>query len=412
MFYLESHQQWKELMDREMRGESIEAQLEPGYKQSYEAWKMEQKELLPKLSASDRVDYFAKVIQKEVLTQKKQIIETMNVSEDEKKRLLALAQKDQLLLVSTDEGAHFDQVLTLEQAQKMDPLKLRILSQTLTSASIDLEKVIEEQTLLHVVAKFTSAGYEVHEAELENHQVKVEVTEPKKTVSEMEVSSSTTYRVPIVQNDLLPLEIFGSEEQKEVHFSETVLPEQVGEPTQDSNMGLSPEDAVKTLAVQTAFDSQKNTKEAKVKAALATYSAIAGMQIANEQAELDRKTALLQAYESERDPSADKAQEQFEIHTRANHVPMLDVMGAKQKLQAQKEKENKDEEGQEIRKKSRDEKYEKDRQRSLAKQADQLAYQAESKKTAGNKLKWGAAIGGASAAGFTAGLAGLGIWVG
>lgn len=398
MFYIEKHQQWKELIEREMRGESIEGELEPGYKEAYSAFKMENKEKLPKLSSEDRVEHFTKDLQENILTQKKQVIENMAVSEEEKKKLFALAQKDQLLLVSTDEGIHFDQVLTMEQTSKVDPLKLRILSQTLTSTTVDLEKVVEEQTLLHVVNNFKEAGYEIHSAELVDHVVKVEVSKLRKSTNDQEINERITYDVPVNQDAFLPLEIYDTRKGKETHFAETILAEEVGMLEPDSDFRFI--NNMEILDVETSFDSAQKEKEKQ--AILASFSAMAGAGVARNEG-LMNKAEFLEAQEYE--------EKQFARGTGTPRAPMLDVMGAKQQFQAQKEREAKEKEDQVKVKKSRDEKYEKDRKLALAKQAEQMEYQTKNRKKSKSMLRWGSALGATGAAGFTAGLVGLGAWV-
>ena len=403
MFYIEKHQQWKELMDREMRGESIEAELEPGYKQAYEAWKMEMESdgKLQKLSAEERTEFFLKDLQENTLTQKKQVIEKMAVSEEEKKKLFALAQKDQLLLVSTDEGVHFDQVLTMEQVSKVDPLKVRILSQTLTSTTVDLEKVVEEQTLLHVVNNFKEAGYEIHDANLVDHVVKVEVSKLRKSTNDQDINEHITYDVPVNQDAFLPLEIYDTRKGKEAHFAETILAEEVGMLEPDSDFRFA--NNMEILDVETSFDSAQKEKQA----ILASFSAIAGAGMSQNasNSNMVNNAERLEAQEYE--------QRQFgnSRGSASTHVPMLDVMGAKQQFQAEKERETKDKEDQGKVQKSRDEKYEKDRKLALAKQAEQMEYQSKNQKKSKSMLRWGTALGATGAAGFTAGLAGLGVWV-
>lgn len=397
MLYTDHQREWQELFIREIHGENIERDLEPGYKEEYGAWKEKEKENLPKLSAEDRVEHFTEYLQKSLLQKKQEVIEKLDVDEAKEKELLALAQKDQLLLVSKDNGVHFDEVLTKQEAEKVDSLKYRILSSSFISTSTELETVVEEQTLLHVVSNLKGVGYDVDSAELKDHHVVLQVTLPKAQAE----AEHLRYEVAVDQAPLLPLEyqyLSGTEIKR---IPETILAEEVGTPEQEPTLILPTETEVRELTLTGAGSKGETGDETDVKAqvALASFAGIYGAQSAFQASKEARISEVAEAYE----------REQF---TFKKDAPLLNVMASKRKRQNQQVDEQKRAEDDRVRRTSRDKKYEKDRLRALERQAKEEERRTQSAHRGKNRFRMGAILGSAAGTGLMGGIGFLGIWSG
>ncbi|QQR54736.1 hypothetical protein IPG41_06145 [Candidatus Peregrinibacteria bacterium] len=228
MLLTESLNQYKQLLEREMRGEAI--RLEPGYAQYYEVWKESKKESLPKLSAEERVEHFSDDLEEEVNKRIENLIAHKWMRVEKKKELYAEAKRGDLLLVSTDEGKNFNQVLSLKEVQTLDPLKVRLLSSTLISTTNKYEKVKEEQNLLHIAKTLRDNHCLVQRGFIKEGVAHVEIINPRLKSTEVEVdlnSSDSTFDYR-----------FKGKDEKEKHVPETQLPEAFGLASIESSLGL------------------------------------------------------------------------------------------------------------------------------------------------------------------------------
>lgn len=396
MLYTDSQNHFLDLQNRALRGEAVETQLDPGYQEYYEAWINEESTILSKLSTEERVEHFTAYLQKALLKKKQAVVEALPVDEDRKKELRALAQKDQLLLVSTDGGEHFEEVLTADEAKQKNPLDFRILSSTLASATNDLGAVVEEQTLLHVVSNLKGVGYHVDHAELKNHKVVVQVTLPKVQAD----SEPVQYEVDVSGDPLLPLEYACLSGNGAKHFAETALPEELKKMEEKSI--FTPPTPQEWLTVSAHFaesSANGNSRDKRADLALASLAGTLGVRGTQDRRKAEQELALEQAWEREK----------MDQKTR----PItLNVIEAKKIRAEQEQEEVKDKRDNAFKREARTQKYEAKRAKSLAfkKKTDE----AKSSVPQGGanftkKMASAALLGGA---GFTGFIAGLGVWAG
>lgn len=237
--------------------------LEAPYAQAYADFALENQAVLYTWGKEDLTqrftDYLAKKVEKELLV----LIDASPSDEAKKKELLSLAKRQQLLLVSTDEGKTFNQLLTLEEAKAADPLKVQVFSPTLRSTTLDLAEVIGEQTLLHTVStineNFTTingaekAIWSVKNASVEKGVVHVEVSRTARNPEE-EGNLDLVYEVEVDQDPNKPLDYKQIDNDgKEKHVSETQLFDEYGEAKADKSLqGTSQETLTQAVAMQGA----------------------------------------------------------------------------------------------------------------------------------------------------------------
>lgn len=226
MLFTQPQNEFKLLEDRELRGEPVA--LEPGYKEAYQTWVDENKAVLHKLSSEERTISFSDHLEETVLKKQSEWIESKVADPSKKKQLLIQAQRGDLLLVSTDEGKHFDQVLTLEEAHLKNPLTLSVLSSTLRSTTPNFQEVKEEQNMLHIIKKLRDQHFLVERAYVEKHVVHVDAIHPRRGNYEVQV--------PLNQDATLPFEYSFLNQLGVQKVQETQLPEEYGEASQDHSL--------------------------------------------------------------------------------------------------------------------------------------------------------------------------------
>lgn len=263
MLLTESLNQFKVLLEREMRGEKLN--LEVGYAEAYTEWKKTKEEVLPKLSAEERVQLFSDDLAEVVQKKMEQLISKKWVGGEQKQALKLAAQHGDLCLVSEDDGKNFDKALSLEELQKADPLRFRFLSPTLQSVTNKPEQLKEEQNLLHVSKQLRSNHCLVERGYVENHIVHVDVVHPKTDTSEVEVdlrSPSVIWEYVFTKKD-------GAKEK----VPEAQVPEKFGviEPEVPTDL-ITPLNSI--YLVNHAKENQSAQTEAARKAAIASYSTV------------------------------------------------------------------------------------------------------------------------------------------
>ncbi len=218
MLLTDSLNQWKGLLERDMRGEKLELGSDyPGYAEFYEEWK---KKDLHLLSAEERTQLFSDDIADEVQKRMERIFAKKWTSTEKKNELKALAKRGDLCLVSTDEGKHFEQALSLKELSGLDPLKVRFFSPALTSVTSNYERLKEEQNLLHVSKNLRANHCLVERGYVENHKVHVDIVHSRMQASEVHVDLNEASKVWDY--------IFKSKDGSEKRVSETQLPEEFG----------------------------------------------------------------------------------------------------------------------------------------------------------------------------------------
>ncbi len=393
MIYSEKQKEWKDLITREIHGENIETFLEPGYKEEYSKWKEKFKELLPKQSADERVEGFTKHLQDLVSKKTTEVINGMDLSKKRREELLALAKKDQLLLVSKDGGLHFDQILTPQEAEQVDALQHRILSPSFISASNDLSAVVEAQTLIHVVNHLKKLGYNVDRADIKEHQVLVQVTMPKVS-GEME---SLEYRVDIKQEAGLPLEYKYLSGTKMKRVPETVLPENLGALKEDQSLIVPSQSELEQMLMLKSFKGP--SKNGKANMALASFAAIYGARAGGQEA---RKIRAKQSHENAQ-------KESFKFRTDG---ALSNVIASKQAMKTQRLEREKKWNTKSVHEKFQEKHDEKTRIKFFERQRGMDAQRIERRQKNRNKFKIGTLIGSVTGAGLMGGIGFLGIWSG
>jgi len=292
--FLDTQNQFREQMERVVRGESV--QLEPGYAEAYATWSEENKNILYQWSAEDRTQHFSIYLQNKV---EQDLLKLVNTEE-----LKGLAKRGQLLLVSTDGGKTFDKFLTPKEAKTAVPTEYQVLSPTFRSTTTDLNEVLAEQLLLHVVAtlqeNFKSPNgsekelWKVENASLKKGVVHVEVVRNfyQSEIVQDENGMRFAMEVDMDQPATIPLayERINAKGGKK-NIPETQLPEEYGEaqldstlqfPTQknDAGLGLAMGTGFAVLAAQGAaghISVDQRAKEAAAFAGMSMAQPLAGL---------------------------------------------------------------------------------------------------------------------------------------
>lgn len=183
--FLDSQNEWRTQLERRMRGEDV--RFDPGYEERYLAWVKEKESTVNRFSAEESTLSFSDYLEDWVQAELEKLIGEKNLSPEKERELLEQAHRGQLLLVSTDDGAHFDRFLTPEEQKMSSPLNYRILSPSFYWASPDFKTVREAQGLIHVVRKLREQHFLVERAWLEEGEVHVEALHPKHGAYEVRV---------------------------------------------------------------------------------------------------------------------------------------------------------------------------------------------------------------------------------
>ena len=288
MLTTEPQKQHQLLEEKALQGEPIV--LEVGYEEAYQAWALENAAILHTLSPEDRAQSFSDYMEKIVFEKERALIEEQESDPTRRKEKLTAAQRGDLLLVSTDEGQHFDKVMTVEEVEKVELSKVRLLSSTLRSTTPNFTEVKEEQNLIHVVAKLRENHFLVEQAEVKDHKVQLVATHPRQGKYEV--------TVPLNQDATLPLvyEFINAEGKKKV--SETQLPEEYGEAVAEHTLGMQDQETMAQLhLLQNQQEAKKDQESQALKIAMATilphalnqpYSPVAALLKAKSLAEKTR----------------------------------------------------------------------------------------------------------------------------
>ena len=299
--------------------------LEAPYAQAYAEFAEENKAVLYTWGKEEVTQRFSEHLSKKVEKELLVLIDARPVDEAKKKELITLAKRQQLLLVSTDEGKTFDQFLTLQEARQAQPLNYTIKSPTFRNSTTNLVEVVEEQTLLYVVKNmnenFTALNgaektiWSVKNAVLKNGVVQVEVNRTASNV-EAEDANNLKYEVVVDQEATRPFDYKQIDKNgKEKHISETQLFEEYGEAQEDKSLQRPTQEAVTRGLV---MQSSKNNPAAG--ALLATGLTMLAMQEAKHHASPEQRAREAAAL-------AQASIEQPLMHREGGAVP--NVMAAK-----------------------------------------------------------------------------------
>ncbi len=197
-------------LDRLSRGEAVP--MEPWLEDVYQRWTM----------AHPNHNAFAPEIQMKSFAQAVLQIYLARVaslsSDPQTKRL---AERGRLLVVTQDHGQHFE-LLREDQLKKADATKYELFSPTLTTASTDLNAVLEEQTVLAVITRLEQHQFMVYGAEIQNGKLLIDALHAKGSYK-IAVDMNQDFAQPI-QFEFMNL----NTPYKSDHFVETQLPEQFG----------------------------------------------------------------------------------------------------------------------------------------------------------------------------------------
>ena len=277
-------------MSRLAAGEKV--QLEPGYEQAYAQWAEQNNEVRYQWGPAKCTEEFEASLEKTVHEQLLGLIEQKAPTEEEKKNLQELENRGQLLLVSTDEGKTFDQFLTPKEVAQANPLNYRVLSPTFRSVTTNLKEVLEEQTLLHVVAtlkeNFKAPNgsqkelWTIEDAFINKGVVHVKIKQA--IFANTEASENEQYHeveVQVEQGTDGPLlyNLIDEKGKKKKTVSEDNLSHEYGQAQPDQLLNIKPEDLLlqQTIRLQKEV-SEDEDKEKIYAAALSTWAAMEGMK--------------------------------------------------------------------------------------------------------------------------------------
>lgn len=261
--FTETLNNWQPLLASEMRGEKVE--IDPIYAKFYEEWKKTKEEMLPKLSAAERVQLLSDDVGYETQRRIETLISKKWMSSDKKQVMKSEAQHGDLCLVSTDDGKHFDKALTLEELLPLDPLTVRFFSPTLQSVTNNYERLKEEQNLLCVSKNLRGNHCLVERGYIENHVVHIDIVHQKMEACEVEVDLK---KVASARNY-----IFKAKDGSQNSVVESQLPEEFGEIKPPiSKEVATPLNAIYLMAPQQ--EAKDENLDATTNAAIATYSSL------------------------------------------------------------------------------------------------------------------------------------------
>lgn len=258
--------QWQLLLEREIRGEKLD--LEPGYAKFYEEWKKMKEEMLHTLSPAERVEHFSDDVGYEAQRIMEHLISKRWTSSDEKMRLKSEAEHGDLCLVSTDEGKHFDKVLSTEELIPLDPLKVRYFSPTLQSTTNNPEQIKEDQNLLCVAKTLRANHCLVERGCVDNHVVHVDIVHQK--------MEACTVEVDLNKPSANRLFVFTAKDGSRKEVIDSQLPELFGVATPPISLEVvTPLNAVYLTSRK---NDEKNANiNADTAAVIATYSSIVAL---------------------------------------------------------------------------------------------------------------------------------------
>ena len=272
--FLDSQKQFQEQMNRHIHGEALH--LEPGYKEAYAEWEVENKETIYQWSAEERTQSFADFLEKKVHARLIALV-------GDKQELKELANRGQLLLASKDGGKTFDTFLTPEDETKVNPMDYVLLSPTFRSTTTNFKEVREEQALVHIVSKLRDQHYGVNHAWIENGVVHVDALHPLRGTYEVQVD--------LDQSTTLPLNYKFINAEGTTEVPETQLPEEFGLAEQDITLQVPSE--TEALMMDPVNDDKNKRKLAVLAASTAAW--IAAQQAGAKQGPSSAELATEQA---------------------------------------------------------------------------------------------------------------------
>lgn len=350
--------------------------LPPGYDQFYEGWREINEELIPKLSVEERTKSFIAFVDEKVTKEIDKLIPHETLVDEKNRKLNA---RGQVVLASEDNGVHFDKILKPEDVQTKDPTKYTFLSPTLRSTTTDIREVINEQTMLHAVAKLEEQHFLVSDTNIVAGKILIEVRNPKGTELTVQIDPAQKFDQPLNY-------VFINKSGLATSVPETQLPESFGEPKEDPTLRTPTETEQRISSLQ----NDNYIKNAAMGAGLIP----AFMQKPQAQPTLAIPQIKMPKLNIPKIP-----------HLNAQPTEFSNVMSSKKRFQ---EKKKIDEESQ-MRERERFEKskeeYDKNRQLKIEKQKKE---QEEKRRASGKKQASAAGAGIASIiAGTTAGVTGL-----
>lgn len=290
--FLENQNQFRDQM--QMPGVT----LEPAYAQAYSEWSDDNKNVLHTMDAESKVQSFAEHVDADVNTRLLSLIEAQNLDEETKKERKTLAQRGQLLLVSTDEGKTFDKYLTPEEAKTAQASSYTLYSPTFRSTTNNLTEVVQEQTLLNwvkrteeVYSELNKEGgsiWRVEDAKLKDGKVHLEIArtarnpEDEATRFALEIEVDQAPNLPMVYDKL------SKEGEVKREVPETQLDTEFGVAQEDPTLQMPDQKTVEISAVIESDDAAKKAIQAQVTAGLSTWAALEAI----DHASAEQKAAL------------------------------------------------------------------------------------------------------------------------
>lgn len=320
MLFTEPHNQFKAELDRKLQGAPVS--LDPVYAPHYETWTEENKNALPSMDTERRTVRFSDYVEEKMFDQEKTLIDEKEKDPIQRQALYNQALRGDLLLVSTDNGQHFDEVLNLAEAQEKDLATLRIFSSSLRSSTSNLTEAKEEQNLQHITRKLREQGCVVTNASIEAHKIHLEVIHPK----------NGTFNVHVELNqDPLLVPVYTLENKK---GKKTVTEDQLslifGLPADEPTALKSEEEAqgVQALSVMKQMKTQhQNTLAKKLVMNALLPQELQRMQNAEQDKEQAAKTLM-----------ASKIQRKQQETNAQQTSPFVNVMAAKHAVAEQKKR--------------------------------------------------------------------------
>ncbi len=239
-------------MTRLTRGEVLN--LAPGYQEIYEAWLQEDrvKINLVKWSAHERTQEFLLYLEKVCDQRLVKWIDAQAFSEDKKNLLKHEVKRGEWVLSSRD-GRHFDQGLSLRTLDPTVQWDYRILSPTLRETltnRLEQAALLQEQASIRVARRLEEAGYFVEDIHYEEGAVQANVLRSKsQTPYHVTVDMTGEASAPLLYD-------FVDKEGKHTQTNEHHLGDDWGQ-VEDTRLEISPDFADELYVRKALNDREK-----------------------------------------------------------------------------------------------------------------------------------------------------------
>ncbi len=201
--------------------------LDEAYQSTFIDWKLKHPE---PLSIQEQALSFEQYLHEQVQLRTQELIKTQIPGVAAQEAMMKQARRGKILLASKDGGRTFDQLLSPEQAETVNPLDYELLTPTFRSASNDLQEVFKENMAVNHIHQLKAEHFQINGIHFEGEKLIVDCLNKEAYTVEVDLNPQQTQPTLYTftkQGEKGPKKVFRvSEDQLATSFGNLeVLPE-------------------------------------------------------------------------------------------------------------------------------------------------------------------------------------------